>query len=503
MAGGNPMKWLVSRWRRWILAAMAVGLALFVFWSIFGKSIEVSRTLAGYEDDPGSTEEALLAYGLEYRAEIREALLAGGRSFPAQFRFSRLLAFAPFYDTVTLERALTSDDLTVKRAAAMALLNARRTAPPRPLPGDILAVYEEWTEDLASPELDMGLAELSFWRDPRVAKMLVGMLVKRSEEEVSGIVPKGYANRSREVAARQLKYYTSDPRVIEALRTVASRETESSLVIMYAYKAIIKSGYSKDLGIYWQAARSSHIPVRQALAADLENVKNPEVIPILEYLTNDVNEVVRRHAVDTLMDKRAPSLMDNLEYLAEDWWASLPGDLAWAVRHYRRDDKIPFVVHCLKHTDPVVVEKSLVVLFSMTRRHFGFTDEAWKKFSWDMPLMAGEGGRTRSAAVREFMNDEPRKKAAIAEWNRLVPPAYTDQDRLPYLVRQLAHADSRNVRRAMRELKRITGRAEGFPPLCLDPAADVTEEASAVYKFMTEDKAAVIADWERWLAERK
>jgi hypothetical protein len=207
--------------------------------------------------------------------------------------------------------------------------------------------------------------------------------------------------------------------------------------------------------------------------------------------------------VDTLMDKRVPDLMDNLEYLAEDWFASIPGDLAWAVRNQGRDDKIPYVVHCLNNTDPVVVEKSLVVLFRMTRKHIGFTTESWKEFSWDLPLMGGEPGRTRSKAVRDFMSDIPRKDRAIARWNVDYPPAYTDQDRLPHLIRQLGHADSRNVRRAMRELKKITGRADGFPPECLDPTADLAAEADAVYRFMTEQKEEVMAEWEKWLAEQE
>jgi hypothetical protein len=503
MARRNLKKWLFSGWRQWVLAVLVGLAALAVVWSLYGRTIAIDRTLAGYEEDPQGTESALLAYGLPYRTEMRAALLAGGRGFPEQFRFSRLLAWAPFYDGATLDRALSSEDPVVRRAAAMAILNSRRTAPPATVPDAVLAVYVEWAEELASPELDMGLAELGFWRDPRVAQLLTKMVVSRSEEKVKGVVPIGLANRNREVAARGLKYYVSDPQVLEALRTVASRDVESPLVVTYAIKAIIGGGYSGDMNLYWKSARSENVFVRQAIASDLENVRNPEVIPILLFLTNDENEVVRRGAVDTLMDKRAPGLLDNLEYLAEDWFASIAGDLAWAVRHYRRDDKIPYVVSCLSNTDPVVVEKALVVLFAMTRKHHGFTDEEWQEFSWDQPLMAGEKGRSRAAKVAEFMNDEERKSSAMQRWNVDYPPAYTARDRLPHLVRMLDHADSRNVRRAMRELRKITGRTNGFPPACLDPNADPTADADGVYRFMTGEKQQVIADWEKWLAENK
>ncbi len=502
MARGNPAKWLLTGWRRWILVAVVVLILLSVAWSIYGKDIQVRSTLRGYADDPVKTEKSLLAYGLPYRPALRRALLKGGRDFPVQYRFSRLMQWEPFYDGATLDGALGSEDLLVARAAATAILNSRRTSPPSTVPDDVMAVLEDWAKELASPNMDIGLGNLVYWRDPRVAKMLAKMVVARSEDHESGALNIGLANRNREFAARQLRHYVFDPIVVEALCTVADREVESPTLGMHALKALAMAGYDKDIGIYWRGARSKHVLKRQALAADLESVRNPEVIPILVYLTNDANEVVRRHAVDTLMDKRAPELMSSLEYLAEDWFASVAGDLAWAVRHYRRDDKIPYVVHCLKHTDPVVVEKATVVLFALTRKHYGFTEEAWKGFAWDMPLMAGEGGRTRSAAIREFMNDEERKNQAIAQWSEDFPPAYTDQDRLPHLIRQLDHADSRNVRRAMRELKRITGRTEGLPAVCLDPNADLTEESNAIFKFMTEDKEAVIAEWEKWLAGR-
>jgi hypothetical protein len=151
----------------------------------------------------------------------------------------------------------------------------------------------------------------------------------------------------------------------------------------------------------------------------------------------------------------------------------------------------------------VVVEKSIVVLYGMTRKHHGFSEAEWQKFSWDRPLMAGEAGRSRAAAVRAFMDDEERKKEAIAQWNADYPPAYTARDRLPHLIAMLDHKDARNVRRAMRELKDITGRTDGLPQACLDPAADAVEQADATAKFMQEDKAAVIADWEKWLAEQE
>ncbi len=503
MARGNPAKWLLTGWRRWILVAVVVLILLSVAWSIYGKDIQVRSTLGGYAEDPQETERTLLAYGLPYRPALRRALLGGGREFPVQYRFSRLMQWEPFFDGKTLDRALASEDPVVARAAASAILNFRRTSPPTTVPDEVMSVLEDWAEELAAPYLGTGLGPLSGYRDPRVAKMLARMIVARSEDKVDGVVEIGRANGNREVAARQLRTYVFDPMVVEALRTVATRDVESPIVQMHAIKALAGGGYTGDFDIYWKGARSDNVFVRQALAADLESVRSPEVIPILLYLTNDANEVVRRHAVDALMDRRAPDLMNGLEYLAEDWFASIAGDLAWAVRHYRRDDKIPYVVHCLKHTDPVVVEKAMVVLFALTRKHYGFTEKTWKQFVWDMPLMAGEKGRTRSAAIREFMNDEDRKKQAIAGWNEVFPPAYTDQDHLPHLIRQLGHADSRNVRRAMRELKRFTGRTEGLPAACLDPNADITEEANAIHKFMIEDKEQVIAEWERWLAEQE
>jgi hypothetical protein len=502
MARRKSAKQLLAKWGRPAAILAAVVVVLIVIWSVAGNDIRVWWTLSDYGEEPISTETALRSYGLSHRPALRRALLRGGRRFPEQFRLSRLMLMEPYYDTAILQEALESEDPLVSRAAAAALLDFRITSPPSAVPNDIFEVLENWTHDLDSPDLNFALQCLSGWRDPRVAKLLAGMVLLRSEDKVSGLVNIGRANGNRETAARLLRHYISDPKVVEALRTVAFRDVESRIVMMHAIKALAAGGYSEDLEIYWNTARSDNVLARQALAADLISVRHSGVIPILTFMTLDVNEVVRRHAVDTLMDKNAGVLLDSLGFLAEDWFSSIRGDLAWAVRHFNRMDLIPYVAWCLTDTDPMVVEKAIVALWVMTKKHHGFGDEEWSKFSWNRPLLAGEVGRGRAQAVRDFMNDEERKAEAVAAFNREYPPAYTDETRIPHLIRQLAHADSRNVRRAMRELVRITGRKQGFPPECLDPKADTQAEANAIYRFMTEERDDVIGEWERWLNPR-
>ncbi|MHC4860748.1 MAG: hypothetical protein ACYTDY_11730, partial [Planctomycetota bacterium] len=100
-------------------------------------------------------------------------------------------------------------------------------------------------------------------------------------------------------------------------------------------------------------------------------------------------------------------------------------------------------------------------------------------------------------------NDEERKAKAIEKWSEEYPPRKTERDRVPHLVRQLAHADRRNVKRAIKELYRITKRKEGLPEAVIDPAADANAADDALERFLRGDRKAVMADWQTWYESQK
>ncbi|MCU0727581.1 MAG: HEAT repeat domain-containing protein [Planctomycetes bacterium] len=501
---------LFSGPRRWLaigsVTLLAAGVLALLVFAVAGRDIRVWSVLRGLDEDPGEQMAAIRALDIEYRPALGRALLRGGRSYPAQMALTLVLLGEPYYDRTTVLRALGEDDPLVRQCAAAALLRREAKAPPSAVPDSVFRVLSEWVKEIHTPFLDTALSELFAYSDARLPDLLVPLAKARSEEGARGsgndlLLEIGRANATRREAVRLLRDYTSAPGVIDALKEVVRREPESDEVQMEAWKSLTSGGYAGDPDLYWIAAKSEKDIVRQVVSNNLEWVQDPRVVPILVYLAEDENEVARRGAMSSLIARRAPELFDHLLYWAEDSYAPIRGDLALAVDVYRREDFIPFAVWCLTDGDPLVVEKSLVALFRMTKRYFGFED-VWQNYLWNRPLEVGSQGEARSQIVREFMVDEARRKAALDAWTEYRPPRYTDQDRLPHLVRQLGHRDPANVRRAIREIRRITGRDEGFPKEVLEPAADVQAEADAVYRFMHGGREAVIASWKAWLESK-
>ena len=135
---------------------------------------------------------------------------------------------------------------------------------------------------------------------------------------------------------------------------------------------------------------------------------------------------------------------------------------------------------------------STVELFRQTKVHHGFSDELWSVWG-RIPIT------DQAKEIRKFMRDEERKEKAIAEWSKVHGPRKTDRDRVPHLIRMLAHRDSGNVERAMKELVRITDRREGFPELLLK-GGDVADVAEARVRFMASDREALASGWRAWWA---
>ena len=132
----------------------------------------------------------------------------------------------------------------------------------------------------------------------------------------------------------------------------------------------------------------------------------------------------------------------------------------------------------------------------MTGKHYGFDDKQWARYS------RPAGGGRQYEMMQEFGNDIERKNLALEQWGAEYE-FHTDKERRRHLIRMLGHQDRKNVRRAMKELAKITGRKEGFPESVFDPEADTTQEANDVYRFVDEKGCEpVIADWMRWLEKQ-
>lgn len=489
-------------WRKWALGGLAAALLVVLLVSlIWGQRIRFWWIARDLRDSPDATVARIQALGRPYRDTLRDALLAGGRSFPEELTLLDVAFRAPFYLSKELRVALASEDETVRRAAVVAYLawDRQPQAPPHPVADDVMEALRSWArpENAASVYLGAAISRLEGYDDDRIPGVVAPVLLATTKSDELAEV--GRSNDARVRAAKLLVAYPDDPDAVAALREVVKRDPkgESNWVQTYAWQSLAAGGYAEDPDLYWIAARSPDKLTRQMVAGNLEMVKNPAVVPILEYLLADPVQVVRRGALDSLFAKRAPILMKDLLYLAEDSYSSIRGDLAEAVRFYREKKYLPFLGWCLTDTDPQVVRKAIEALDALTGDAYAFTLDQWRTYQYS-------GMKERLAMVEDFMNDEERKAKAVERLAEQHPPRYADEDRIPHLIRMLGHADPENVKRAMRSLAEITGRKEGFDPAILDPEAAADAEADALYRFMNEPglRGEVIADWERWYASR-
>jgi hypothetical protein len=497
---------LSPRLRRWIrrgLVLLGVLVLLLVAHGLFGKDLRMWWLLQDLETEPAATQKAIKGLGWTYRSSLRRSLLAGGRSFAAQLRLTEIALAEPYYLKDAVNRALESDRPEVGRAAAVAVLKNGITVPPGPVPDAVLRVFRDWCGTPSARDLHAGLNHLGGYRDPRLIDVLLPLVRAGPEEGVDSPAQYKRAVTNRRITARVLRIYLDVPGVVEALKEVAEREEDIELVQVSVMQALLHDGKNVDRKMALKAARSGNVYVRQVIANNLERVREAWVGEVLVILLEDENEVVRRGALEGLTKRRDPLVMKELHYLAEDSFGFIKGDVAFAVGRYRRVDLIPFLVWCLEDPDPLVVEKTLVSLARMTGEHHGFSEQEWGQFKVGQPIMPGPAGLARSKMIKAFMNSDQRKRTALAIWSEKHPPRYTDADRVPHLIRQLRHKDSRNVQKAMRTLVRITRRDVGFPAEVIDLRAPEGERSSALHRFIENDRDRVAAEWESWHRERE
>jgi hypothetical protein len=483
----------LSGWRGFVVIGVAVTVLVVVVLMFFKRDIRLWFLLRDFDERPQEVAGELRRLGLPYKDALGRALLAGGRDIGPQFELTMTIAQEPFYSVQAVREALDSKDPIVRRAAALAALSLEPAGPSRRLPPGVLEVVKEWAEDPSAPYLSHALKSIQTYEAPEARAILTRLLRAKSEGTEAGVVARSIENR--EAAALVALRYAKDPDVRAALLEVAGRKTEGPLVRMRAWQSLMGGSDALEEDMLAAGAREGDNLIRQVIAEHLRHTSREVAVPLIRILIEDPLEVVRRGALDSAIRHRLPMVMDDAWYLGEDHWEAIRGDVAEAVDIYRREDMIPFMIWTLSSGDHIQVEKALVGLHRMTGKHHGFDDDQWGIYT--------RAPDRRNEILKEFSDDVERRDTALAKWGEEYG-VHTDQDRRRPLIRMLGHKDRENVRRAMRELHRITGRKEGFPPETLDPKADIQKEADAIHRFVEMGGAEkVIADWNVWLTEQE
>jgi len=479
------------KWARWTLAgAVVLIIGWYVFDGIFGETLRVNAAIRRLGSDRVvDAKDDIRRMGTPALPRLTSALLSGGRDFEVQQTLSAVLLVEPFYAQDAILAAMKSEDPIIRRAAASAMLLGYwdQNQKAERLEDGILEVLADWCREPLDPWLPQALGLLSLYKDPRI----VDLVLPLAEMEPTG-TPEERARleESRFRAVRRLSPFAKDEPVAAALQKILEREDESPRIRREAVGSLTAGGQG-DPSAYWTAVRSGTDFEREAVADRLVAVRDHRVLPVLEYLLGDASDSVRRAALRTLVRKRAPLVMKDIDYLVEDEFYGIRADLAMAVGQYRERERIPFLIRMLRDFDPEVVRPAYVELVRMTKNHHGFTEIAWT--TWKR-LPPGE----QAQKIKDFLNNEKRREAAIAEWVKVYPPAPEERDRVPHLIRMLAHRSSGNVERAMKELIRLTNRREGFPAELIDGGVPIVKSAEARLRFMSSDRKKLAAEWAEW-----
>ncbi len=526
------------------LAWIALGAAV-----LLGGAYAVFRTplrvwwIALRGAPPASTEarEAaaadLRALGPEVRGSLLGLLRAPGGSRAKKSWIAEVLLREPFFARKQVEDCLASPDPATARGAAFALMEGVEDEEdvrpvvvtpglprPRPVrreptwdPTPAIPVLVDWLRDRA--DLDARHAAALLGRVPRGDARVPEALLAAVEELPSLVGPGAGDLQLRKFAVmsalQSLHLHAKDPQVVSRVCKVVAWLEKSGLadagwdVEREALTLIERSGGNGvDFDLLQALARSRSNIVRQRLAGVLGDVQGPGVVEAIRELLRDESEVVRRAALTSMKDRRDRRLFDLVPYLLEDSYVFIRSD---ALRHVgdlcpvdpeRARTLVPLLVAALEEPWPggrpgdrnpmlrggraEVIANAAFSLHLLTRRHPGFEESEF-----------GTDWKGMQKKCESLASDPAARAKIVEEWRTTVPPV-PPEARVAPLVQHLEDRSPANIVRAMKELKRITGASEGFPPEVLEDVPDETGARNAVRAWMkTPGCAETIEKWKR------
>ena len=528
-----------------IQAVAAIGLAAAVWggWALFGTPVRVRWLVASgappAEEEAGARAyEGILALGFPAKPSLVSILEDGSSSRARKTWVAAILLREPFFARADVERALASSDPRTARAAAAALVE--RLAPEPASPGRGIGTVttpradpDPWDAAPAVPVLGAWLADKGD-REAGLAARLLGDLPPSTKgakdallavlEEVPAFAskatpPEGRERKAALVTALRalLAWAPSDPEVSARVAPLLTKFAEPGADdldwdLVAAGLDLLESARGRGVDPALMEALSRHpsVPVRMKVAGALETFPGTGPSRILERLCGDEAPTARRSAVRSLRKRKDRVLLELLPYLVEDSLVWVRSEALLSVGELTGIDPegcraaVPLLVSCFETPwpgivpDPVssaaqswdaartdVIESCALALNRVTGRAHGFRPEElldWKR---------------RAQVASAMASDDALRAKAVAQWRETWAP-WPEEKRVAPLVKRLDDRDPDCVLRAMRELKRITGDATGFPAGVLERTGDDTPNRNLIREWAkSPEKAKCLEHWGR------
>ena len=126
------------------------------------------------------------------------------------------------------------------------------------------------------------------------------------------------------------------------------------------------------------------------------------------------------------------------EYLREDSFMGVRGDLSLVIQDLGLKNRVPVLIQSLREKEPDennhVIRKTIQALFKLTGKCYGFPEDFFRAVRYDWK-------REKTIMQAWFEKPAEEKEKALAEWEK----EFGTYDRRPALLAQMRHADPANV----------------------------------------------------------
>jgi hypothetical protein len=470
--GGVFKDWILP-----IVIGLAIGAGIVLAWRHGSKLFESAawRIAARWEvdgwEENQKLEQEIRGLGKEARADVLRAFRrveVPANPWAGEDRWKvwvgKLLAGEPFFDARSLLDIARDPGAPEwdRRCAAAALVEAHRKDV------DTTAVVEPllaWVEDQTLFDHEVPRKAIRQMRadqvfppqhDERYRKALLVLASKeghaRPEEPEDEVI----LSTDRDASLRDLDVFLSHDDVKAAVWGVARDETDQSRIRSSAVQILARERQFQDVEAWRQLAASKDEIVRQTVAENLIQTREPAFDGVLAPLHEDAAEFVRLGSVETQTARGRPTALAVIDLLVEDHSAFVRRAALVAIGRFKEHlvdlgKRQAMALRLLETSDAQEdVEGALIALTLTTGQTFGLAPG-------DVETKPGE---ELVRGVDAFAADTEGRRQAAAKWRELLGASatWTDADRRATLEKLAQHADPANQQRARDELAKLPAR---------------------------------------------